>query len=288
MSKQFACALTHVRHESYFLEKWIAHYGAIVGRDNLYVVIDGDDWEPEVDLTGIKTEILLDAPRRRIQNDRFMAKEMSSRANALRKSYANVIRGDCDEYVVIDPEAGLDWPAALEELGEDGYMFALGIDVVQAAAETGAVMRDQPILGQRRFGYVADTYTKPFVISRWNNWAGGAHRLLNRPVRMSAHFVLFHLALADQRLAQDRLAARGGAGQHPSFVGHQTDRLNTIGGAELSLGRLDYLEACAIAQAQFPVEPDGSPAKRPRRSTDPRAGERGLPVCVPDRFFGLV
>jgi hypothetical protein len=288
MPKQFACALTHVRHESFFLEKWIAHYGAIVGRENLHVVIDGDDWEPDVDLTGIKTEILHNAPRRRIQNDRFMAKEMSGRANTLRKSYAHVIRGDCDEYVVIDPEAALDWPEALEELGEDGYIFALGIDMVQAAEEQGAVARDQPLLGQRRFGYIADTYTKPFVISRWNNWAGGAHRLLNRQVRISGHFVLFHLALVDQGLAEERLIARGGAAQHPSFVGHQTDRLNTIGGAELAAGRLDYSEAYALANEQFPVEPDGSPAKRPRKSLDPRAVARGLPVCIPDRFFGLV
>ncbi len=288
MAKQFACALTHVRHESFFLEKWIAHYGAIVGRENLHVVIDGDDWVPDVDLSGIQTEVLHDAPRRRIQNDRFMAKEMSRRANALRKRYDFVIRGDCDEYVVIDPEAGLDWPEALQELGEDGYVFALGLDVVQEAGETRAIARDQPLLGQRCFGYVADTYTKPFVISRWNNWAGGAHRLLNRPVRISRNFVLFHMALADQGLALDRLAARGGAGQHPSFVGHQTDRLNTIGGAELTQNRLDYAEACVIAHAQFPVEPDGSPAKRPRRSGDPRAGERGLPVRIPARFFGLV
>ena len=35
MAKQFACALTHVRHESFFLERWIAYYGAIVGRENL-------------------------------------------------------------------------------------------------------------------------------------------------------------------------------------------------------------------------------------------------------------
>jgi hypothetical protein len=288
MAKEFACALTHVRHEGYFLEKWIAHYGAIVGRENLYVVIDGDDWEPEVDLSGIKTEILRDAPRRRIQNDRFMAHEMSTRANGLRKSYAHVIRGDCDEYVVIDPETGLNWPEALHELGEDGYIFALGVDVVQAREELDAVARDRPLLGQRRFGYVADTYTKPFVISRWNNWAGGAHRLLNRSVRISRHFVLFHMALADRHLAEERLAARGGTAQHPSFVGHQTDRLNTIGDDGQSKERLAFPEACAIAHAHFPVEADGSPAKRPRKSSDPRAGERGLPVGIPDRFFGLV
>ncbi|MEQ8365963.1 MAG: glycosyltransferase family 2 protein [Roseicyclus sp.] len=288
MAKEFACALTHVRHESFFLEKWIRHYGAIVGHDNLYVVIDGDDWEPDVDLTGVHTEILLDAPRRRIKNDRFMAKAMSQHANKLRKRYQYVIRGDCDEYVVIDPEAGLDWPTALEELGEVGYVFALGIDVVQDRSERVPVDRDAPLLGQRQFGYVADRYTKPFVISRWNNWAGGAHRLLNRPVRMSEHFVLFHMALADQTIAQDRFEARGSAtAQHRSFVGHQTDRLNVIAGGDLG-ACMDFVEARAIAFAQFPYEPDGEPAKRPRASNDPRAGEQGLPVRIPERFAGLV
>lgn len=28
MAKNFACALTHVRHESFFLAKWISHYGS--------------------------------------------------------------------------------------------------------------------------------------------------------------------------------------------------------------------------------------------------------------------
>jgi hypothetical protein len=144
MAKEFACALTHVRHEGFFLEKWIDHYGALVGRENLYVVIDGDDWEPEVDLTGIETEVLLDAPRRRIRNDRFMAKEMSARANQLRKRYDHVIRGDVDEYVVVDPASGLDWPAALQELTEEGYIFALGVDVVQHAGKRSRSTAPRP------------------------------------------------------------------------------------------------------------------------------------------------
>lgn len=288
MAKELVCALTHVRHEDFFLEKWIDHYSQIAGRENLHVVIDGDDWEPAVDLTGIHTEVLLDAPRRRIRNDRFIAREMSGRANRLRKKYHYVIRGDCDEYVVIDPQAGLDWPEALEELGEPGYVFALGVDVVQAATETDALDRAAPILGQRRHGYIADIYTKPFVISRWANWAGGAHRLLNRPVRMSDHFVLFHMALADQDIAEERLAARGGTTQHRSFVDHQMDRLNAIAEDALTEEHLDFVEARRIAFEQFPYEPDGSPAKRPRKSRDPRAVDKGLPVTVPARFEGLV
>lgn len=286
MTKEFACALTHVRHEEFFLAKWIAHYGALFGRENLYVVIDGDDWEPSVDLDGITTEVITDAPRRRIRNDRFMAKEMSGRANRLRKRYDHVIRGDVDEYVVIDPDSGLDWPEALKELTEAGYIFALGLDVVQGAGETEPLDRAAPILGQRRRGFIADRYTKPFVISRWNNWAGGAHRLLNRPVVMSHHFVLCHMALADQTLAEERLAARGGTTQHRSFVEHQTGRLDAIAGNDAPA--LAFEDAAEIAHRDFPVEPDGSIAKRPRPSPHPAACAQGLPVEIPPRFFGLV
>lgn len=287
MAKALACALTHVRHESFFLQKWIAYYGALVGRENLFVVIDGDDWVPGADLTGIHTEIILDAPRQRIRNDRFIAKEMSVRANALRKDYQYVIRGDVDEFVVIDPASGLDWPEALTELGEDGYIFAMGVDVVQGPAETAPLDRAAPVLGQRSFGYVSDRYSKPFVISRWNNWSGGAHRLLNRDVRLSQHFVLFHMALADAGIARERMAARGGAAQHSSHVEHQNLRLGAIEEAKSS-HLFDFAEACRIGRAQFPVEADGSPAPRPRAATIEGAEEKGLYARIPDRFFGLV
>lgn len=285
MAKDFACALTHVRHESFFLAKWIAHYGAIVGRQNLFVVIDGDDWEPDVDLTGISVEVVTGAPRQRIRNDRWIAKELSARANRLRKKYAHVIRGDVDEYVVIDPTSGLDWPDAFGELGDQGYIFAMGVDMVQSAPETAPLDRAAPILGQRRHGYVADRYSKPFVISRWNNWAGGAHRLLNRDVRLSRHFFLFHMALCDRDIGQERLAARGGLAQHSSFVEHQTQRLDAVGMQDEPIA---WDEALTLAHTQFPIEADGSPTGRPRASTDPRATDKGLPVVVPDRFFGLV
>ncbi len=287
MAKALACALTHIRHESFFLRKWIAYYGAIVGRENLYVVIDGDDWTPDADLTGIHTEVLLGAPRQRIRNDRFIAKEMSERANALRKSYQFVIRGDVDEFVVVDPAAGLDWPVALEELGEAGYIFAMGVDVVQGPGESAPIDRDAPVLGQRQFGYVSDRYSKPFVISRWNNWSGGAHRLLNRDVRLSQHFFLFHMALADSGVARERMEARGGTAQHASHVEHQNLRLGAIDETPHA-ARFGFAEACAIGQTQFVVEPDGAPATRPRAATVEGADEKGLYVQIPERFFGLV
>ena len=287
MEKKLLCALTHARQESFFLAKWINYYGAIVGRENLYVVLDGDDWEPEVDLTGINVEVVLDGPRKRRRNDQWAASTMSKKANFLRKSHEFVIRGDVDEYVVVDPACGLGWEEALRAVGDQGYTFALGIDMVQRPAETTPLDASKPILSQRRFGFVADRYTKPFVIWRWNNWSGGAHRLLNRGVIMNPHFVLFHMALCDVQIAQERMDARGGQGQHASFVGHQNDRLNTFN--EVSdLQLLPYEDAVTAAFKDFPVESDGSVAKRPRASAHPLAHEKGLFTTVPERFSSLV
>lgn len=288
MGKSLAAAMTHVRHEHVFLEKWIAHYGAIVGRENLFVVIDGDDWDPQVDLTGIQTEVLTDAPRERAENDSFMARKMSSRANdLLRERYRYVMRMDVDEYVVVDPATGLNWDGALAEVDEAGYLFATGVDIIQSEDETAPIDPAAPILAQRRHGYICPPYSKPFVISRHANWANGGHRLLNLPVKMSGTFILFHLALADAQIAEDRIMARGGRDQHRSMRKHQFGRLRMIGEIDPA-ATLPFDEARAIALAEFPVDKQGRPAARPKPPRHPAAHERGFPVAVPDRFAALL
>jgi hypothetical protein len=288
MGKSLVAAMTHVRHEGFFLEKWIAHYGAIVGRENLFVVIDGEDWEPPVDLTGIQTEVLTDAPRERADNDSFMARKMSSRANdLLRERYRYVMRMDVDEYVVVDPATGLDWQAALAEVDEAGYLFATGVDMIQSGDESSPIDRTAPILSQRRHGYVTPPYSKPFVISRHANWANGGHRLLNLPVKMTGNFILFHLALADTQVAEDRIVARGGRDQHRSMRKHQFGRLRMIGEIDPATA-LPFDAARDIALAEFPVDKQGRPAARPKPPRHPAATERGFPVMVPDRFAGLL
>jgi hypothetical protein len=104
---------------------------------------------------------------------------------------------------------------------------------------------------------------------------------------MDPTFVLFHLALADEGIVAERHAARGGDGQHVSFVRHAATRSDGIGDAALAAA-LPFEAARDIALAEFQVEEDGTPAlcARPARHGD--ATERGLPVRVPDRFHGLV
>ena len=37
------CAITMARNDAFFLEHWIAYYGAILGKENLYIYLDGTD-----------------------------------------------------------------------------------------------------------------------------------------------------------------------------------------------------------------------------------------------------
>lgn len=284
MAKKLVCALTHVREETFFLQKWIDHYGAIVGHENLYVVLDGSDWEPRVDLSGVNVQIMEGSPRERFRNDRFVAKEMSRRAHLLRKKHNYVLRTDCDEFVVVDPASGLDWPEALTEIDAEGYIFALGVDVIQTGTGLSPVNPERPILAQRPYGLVSGLYSKAIAISRWNNWAGGAHRLINRPVRISQHFVLFHMALSDYAIAQERHAGRGGQGQHDSHVSYIDERFAVIDAAAQWPVADEGFDALAKRMRhEFAIDEEGQPRKRP-----PTGINEANFVHIPERFLDLV
>jgi hypothetical protein len=169
-----------------------------------------------------------------------------------------------------------------------GYLFATGVDMIQSGeGEAAALDPTAPTLGQRRHGYIAPAYSKPFVIARHANWANGGHRLLNLPVRMSGNFILFHLALADAQIAEDRIMARGGRDQMRSMRKHQFGRLALIGEIDPATV-LPFDEARKIALAEFPVDKQGREAARPKPPRHPAAHERGFPVAVPDRFAALL
>lgn len=160
---------------------WLKYYGAQFGRENLFVVLDGDEWEPNVDLTAVTVTMVKDAPRQRVRNDRFMAKTVSGRAHELVNDYHYIVRSDIDEFVCIDPNSGLNWETAMEEIDYWGYTYSMGMDVVHnRALETDPLDLNQPILSQRQFAVVDHNYSKPncskaihassLIWARWYSW----------------------------------------------------------------------------------------------------------------------
>lgn len=304
MRKKFIGALTHCRNDDFFLSLWLKYYGAQFGRENLFVVFDGDDWEPNVDLTGVTVTMVKDAPRQRVRNDRFMAKIVSSRAHELINDYHYIVRSDIDEFVCIDPNSGLNWETAMEEIDYWGYTYSMGMDVVHnRALETDPLDLNQPILSQRHFAVVDHNYCKPNVTNgicsqhplneagqkSWLlSWSGGFHRALGGRVRMSNHFALFHFSLVDYDLAnkrqKDRLASNS---NHRSFTGHIDQRFKLFD--EISnVAPMDADQAYKIACDKFPLEKDGSLSKRPRAAPEDANVSSGILIEIPKRFSNII
>lgn len=293
MPKEQFCAITHVRKETSFLDMWLDYYGNICGRENLYVVIDGDDWEPESDLTGVNVELVTDAPRRRLRNDRWAAAYVSNLSNRLRRYHYNyVLRSDVDEFLCVDPNSGKTWDQAITEVDEEGYTYAVGLDVLHNPDLEGPLVKGVKILEQRRFAILDNTYTKPSLICRHCFWSGGFHRLNNRKVRISENFFLFHLALADVDLIKSRNLARDGDKLHPSYAGHFSERLEILDVAAKTTP-MDFDVAMMLARRDFPFEEDGEDAKRPRPVRSEKANistPRGkkMYVEIPSRFRDVI
>lgn len=166
--------LTNVRTDTFFLALWVAYYGNLFGRENLHIMLDGDDWTPQVDLSGVNLHVVPDVPRERTLRLGFTSRWQSRHAAGLLKGGTDlVLRTDIDEFVAADPASGMDLPALLASLPEGAAAAALGLDVIQAPEE-GPLDTARPILAQRRHAILTREFCKLVAIRRHVRWMGGA------------------------------------------------------------------------------------------------------------------
>jgi hypothetical protein len=278
--------LTNVRADSYFLELWLRHYGSHFGRENLHVMFDGDDWEPQTDLTGVKVHVVSDIPRERLPRLRRTSIWQSNFANRLLKKGASVVlRTDIDEFVALDPGTGSSLPDFLEGLAPDSMTAALGVDVVQAAGE-GPLDPDRTILAQRRNAVITREFSKLVAVRRPLRWMNGFHRGRDVPIDLAPGLMLFHLNLFDTAVAERRIAERKAILEHATQATHIARRLDRL--AELDdSAPLPFDDVAARAHQQIMVSLPSPTGPHPGRITDGNS-PRGYHVLLPDRFAGLL
>lgn len=208
-------ALTQVRHDDFFLDIWIRHYAGLIGRENCFIILDGDDWEPTADTAG--TNIIV-KPR-----DTFGRKAVDVQSNTRRAEqmqhifgelgYTHVIISDCDEITVLDPQAGLSFEDCLKEMNDRGYTYSLGMDVVQHPDLDAPLDPEKPILSQRDHVVVSRSYSKVNVVSRpWLEGGlqlkPGMHKLRGGKVYVSPGLNVLHFGLVDEAPMRQRFRNR--------------------------------------------------------------------------------
>lgn len=280
--------VTHARKEPFFSALWSKHYGALFGHENLFLYKDGDDWDLPSDARfGTITSVSF--PTSRTECDAYFARFLSQECAQLLTQYDIVLRTDVDEFLVVDPARG-GWDDVFRETQETGYLYAIGLDLVENRNTEGPLRLDRPILEQRNHAYVRGDYCKPCAIARPVVWTSACHTVEGEPVVLSKGLRLVHLASMDREMLQKRLEDRGDFSK-ASYSGHAKSRFRQFEKVKSDIA-FDFDSAEELVRQRLSRDDNGNPAFTPRflqiTAPDGSLREKSLCVRIPARFGPLI
>lgn len=211
-------AITMVRDDDFFLRKWVEYYGRELGKENLYILFDGEDQKPADFCAGTNTFIHKRLSNQIVEGERMRLGLLSDKAAELLKSgYDLVIGVDCDEFVVVDPKVGKSLPEFLSEQKIDATISPLGVDVGQHLEKESEINPYRNFLQQRKYGYLCTRYTKGSIIAKPVRWGRGFHRVKGHNFHICPGLYLFHFGCLDMKRMRERF-------MNPDRIGGKSTR----------------------------------------------------------------
>lgn len=190
-------AITMVRNDR-FLEKWVAYYGAQLGKENLYVYFDGEDQDVPDFCEGVHTCLVPKMQGNVVSTERQRSRFISDKAAKLFADGADmVIATDADEFLIVDPDLNIGLADFLSSLPKHNCHSGFGVDVLQHLPTERKIDFSKPFLQQRFRGWLYSRYTKPSVITRPLTWGGGCHRVKGQNFHIAKGLYLFHFGGVD-------------------------------------------------------------------------------------------
>lgn len=200
-------ALTMVRNDDFYLEKWVEYYGAQLGRENLYIYFDGTDQQIAPFCAGTHAELHEKIGNQVVAAEKGRLKFLSEKAaELLAGGYDLVIGVDADEFIVVDPKTGKSLVEYLSEQKIGISLSALGLDFGQKVGEEGDITSERPFLKQRRFAQLGTRYTKPSIVAQPCVWGSGFHRIKGHNFTIGKDLYLMHFGYFDLKRLQDRFS----------------------------------------------------------------------------------
>ncbi|PKP34691.1 MAG: hypothetical protein CVT98_10630 [Bacteroidetes bacterium HGW-Bacteroidetes-15] len=189
--------ISMLRNDDFFVYKWIDYYGAQFGRENLYLILDGQDQPLPNNHETLNVIRIPHIPLSRSKGDRNRARLVSHFAKALFRRYDIVIASDIDEFLVVDPNQNKSLFEYLQNPFWGSSRSALGLDVGQHVEKELPIDPSRPFLEQRSFAHVSARYTKPVVALKPIRWGSGYHRIKGKNFRIDPNLFLFHFGMVD-------------------------------------------------------------------------------------------
>ena len=205
-------AITMAYQDHFFLDRWVRHYGAQFGRENLFVLSHGEDPEHRRIAAGAN---IIHVPRDPMlwRFDRRRWWLMTHFSAGMLRYFNWLIVGDVDEVVVVDPAVAPDLVSYLAR--HDNPRTApksicpLGIELVHnPEAEPEPIEAGVPVLSRRRVFRANANYSKPCIIRRDAGFTIGGHANDHQPRYLDPHLYLIHMRFFDHDRAVERLGGR--------------------------------------------------------------------------------
>ena len=273
-------ALTMARNDDFYLRKWVEYYGGQLGRENLYIFLDGLDQVVGDFCAGTHAQAVEKIGSQVIEAEKGRLRFLSGKAaELLSGGYDLVIGVDADEFIVVDPKLGLSLPAYLSTLKIKDSVSALGLDFGQKIGEEEEIREDEPFLHQRHYAQLGTRYTKPSIVAKPLVWGSGFHRIKGHNFHIAKDLYLFHFGYFDLARIQARYTDKDrmdqGWGEH-MHKRSRTIRLVTEKKA------LDFDRWTRFARRCQTV------CRPPYAWNKPGMLELKIVVRIPDRFRDLV
>jgi hypothetical protein len=281
-----------VRDEGPMLRKWVDHYGAQLGLDNLLVI---DDSSADGSTDALPCRVLRIPPITG-HFERQRMRIVSEAAGRLRRFRTAVVFADADEFIVADPARydGLrDLVAARKDRDAVGVM---AFNVIHSLAEEAPLDLTRPVLEQRRRAIFVPIMCKPSVKLTRNPWAAASHGVKDATYQVDPDLYMFHLKFADRDHLAEVAAKRRAmvdhdqraAGSSWKFSGDEmVDVLVRLNDAVRPLGETAVYAPDPAVLAGIPIRMDNGVMRA--------SGQRQVPVmeaadicAIPERFASLV
>ena len=193
--------MTMVRDEAEMLPRWVRHYAAQVGLENL-VVLDDNSSDGSTEDLGCTVHRLPTLPGKGYENARMRL--VSGLATGFLAVYDYVVFVDADEFLVPDPARYDDLPSFLATRRDHEVIAPIALNVVQVPSVEGPLRADEPVLGQRQFAKFTPLMCKPSIKRVPAGWRWASHGI-EAPFLVDDGIFMLHLKFAD-RTALERVA----------------------------------------------------------------------------------
>ena len=273
-------ALTMARNDDFYLRKWVEYYGAQLGRENLYIFLDGLDQVVGDFCAGTHAQAVEKIGTQVIEAEKGRLRFLSGKAaELLAGGYDLVIGVDADEFIVVDPKLGMSLPEYLSTLRIKDSVSALGLDFGQKIGEEEEIREDEPFLHQRHYAQLGTRYTKPSIVAKPLVWGSGFHRIKGHNFHIAKDLYLFHFGYFDLARIQARYTDKDRMDQ--GWGKHMQKRSRTIR-LVTEKKALDFDRWTEFARRCQTV------CRPPYAWNKPGMMELKIVVRIPDRFRDLV